>query len=117
MERLERHTRKPRLFRVGRYQKTSAVMLLALGSQLAVAAPPAHLQAEVGSVVLEARVAQPHEEFSTGMQTGSHPERLNSRPEAMPSQPRSRIGWAFALLLAGVAVGRHTAANDAELER
>ena len=114
MERHERQTRKPRLFRLCRYQKTSAAMLLTLGSQLAVASTSANVQADVWPVVVEARVAQLHEELSTAVQMRSHLEGPTSRPGAMPSQPRSRIGWAFALLLAGIAVGRHTAVNDAE---
>lgn len=116
MERHQRHTRKPRLFRVGHYKKASAAVLLTLGTQWAVASSPARAQTGALSGAIDASTAQMQNEATAIVaaesgQNGAVPARAS-----VADTRRNPIGWAVALLLAGVAVGRHAVATDAEAD-
>ena len=116
MERHQRQTRKPRLFRLGRYKTASAAVLLTLGSQWAVAAAPTRVQTGAFPESVDVSAVNTRIESTTVVTTGARADRPQSTRTPATETRRSPIGWAVALLLAGVAVGRHAVATDEEAD-
>lgn len=116
MDRHERHTRKPRLFRPNAYPHAGlAALLLLSGTQLpgvAVAAPAARHVSHDGMRADEATPDCGIVAPASAAGTATHLlETHGNTAHTGPAESRqdNRLGWAFALLLAGIAIGRRAA--------
>ena len=114
MDRHERHTRKPRLFRSKVYPQAGlAALLLLAGTQasdIAVATPAARQVIHADAGAYEATPACGSAAPAPGMAMHMlEAERHGVRTDPIKTDRDNRVGWAFALLLAGIAVGRRAA--------
>ena len=121
MDQHERHTRKPRLFRSKVYPQAGlAALLLFSGTQapgVAVATPAARQLIQDGSRAAQAIPDCGLTASAPAAATATQVFELDPAPvrsaAAEPGQDH-RVGWAFALLLAGIAVGRRVAPATTE---
>ncbi len=107
----DRHTRKPRLFRTRTHCSRAAMMLLALSPAMpALAANDSIWQAPAPtdpamSVPIAGLQCEPSRAPKlASLPAPTHPSLPSATP---PGGERASIGWIVALLLAGIAVGRH----------
>lgn len=122
MDQHERHTRKPRLFRSKVYPQAGlAALLLFSGAQApdASAATPAarqliHDGAPAAQAVPDCGVTASAPAVGTAMHALEPDPNSVQRAAAKPGKD-PRVGWAFALLLAGIAVGRRVAPATSEM--
>ena len=106
-----RLTRKPRLFACKRHCHASAMLLLALSPSLSAAPVNDGFKTELASVA--SPIAGTRCESSYGHADASSAANQIA-PRLAPREGRATLGWAVALLLAGVAVGRHSAKTTSE---
>ncbi|HET9048786.1 MAG TPA: hypothetical protein VFN29_07505 [Chiayiivirga sp.] len=111
MQSTHRLTRKPRLFARKRHGHASAILLLALSPTLSAAPANDGFTTELASVATP--IAGTRCESSYGhADTSSAANQI--APRLAPREGRATLGWAVALLLAGIAVGRHSAKSHSE---
>ena len=113
MQGAHRQTRKPRLFSCHRHRSAPVALLLALSPAIAAAPVDAGLKPEPASLSLASPFAGTQCESSHELPNSSAIAHQALRSQA-PRAERAAIGWAVALLLVGIAVGRHSAKPHSE---
>lgn len=116
MDQHERHTRKPRLFRSKVYPQAGLAALLLFSvpqaPAVAVSTPAARSLIQDGARAAQASPDCGVTAFAPVAASATQVFELDPNPvqsaAAEPGQDH-RVGWAFALLLAGIAVGRRVA--------